>query len=88
VFLAVLKETASPRAKGILNNHGITDKLFYLCTLCDNHVLGCPVNAELEILEARSRLVRKGTELPQTKRLIENIRKYGNPFGPEQQAKI
>ncbi|HII14798.1 MAG TPA: 4Fe-4S dicluster domain-containing protein [Nanoarchaeota archaeon] len=80
VYLAVMKETASPRAKGMLLNQGKEDKIFYFCTLCGAHELSCPYKADLQILKAREKLVKSGVVLSRAKQMVNNIKNHGHPF--------
>jgi Fe-S oxidoreductase len=82
VYLALRNESASPRAKGILDNRKVLDKIFYLCSLCEAYKECCPIQKlDLNIIGARERLVKEGIELPKNKEMIENLEKTGNPFG-------
>lgn len=81
VYKAVMKETAAPRAKAILMRNSKSSKLFYLCTLCGACKQNCPLGVDLEIKENRAVLVKAGVESGPNKRMIENLRKYGHPFG-------
>jgi glycolate oxidase iron-sulfur subunit len=83
VFKALKRETASPRAKGVLNNKKLLDNVFYLCTLCGACKKNCPAEVDLEVLEAREEIVKKGIELKSSKEMISNIRKTGNPYGKD-----
>lgn len=84
VFLAIKKESASPRLKGILRNKKILHKVFFLCTLCDSHKDNCPlINLDLDIINLRERLVFKGYSPLKDKEMIENLKKTGNIFGIE-----
>lgn len=81
VYKAVMRETAAPRAKAVLAEKGRNDKLFYLCTMCGACRVACPIDADLQIAEHRAALVEEGDETGPNKKMIENLRKYGNPFG-------
>ncbi len=81
VYKAVMKETSAPRAKAILTQGSKSSKLFYLCTLCGACRQNCPLGVDLEIKEHRAVLVKAGLESGPNKRMVENLRKYGHPFG-------
>lgn len=81
VYLAVLKETAAPRAKAVFAQAGRLDKVFYLCTLCGSCRKVCPVDADLQVVENRVKLVESGKGTAPNKLMVENMRRYGNPFG-------
>jgi len=78
VFRAILKETASPRAKGILKKEEAKDKLFYLCTLCGE--CSCQITSEEEMRAEREKLVKAGIELKRNREMLENLKKHGHPF--------
>lgn len=84
VFHAVLKETASPRTKGILKKNEKEDKIFYLCTLCGRHLDECKLNSEEDIIAAREALVKKGVELSLNRKMIASLKKNGHPFALEE----
>ncbi|MFH1332768.1 MAG: 4Fe-4S dicluster domain-containing protein [archaeon] len=83
VYRAVLKETAAPRAKAVLSQAEVQDKLVYLCTMCGSCRVVCPIDADLQVVGSRARLVESGVETGPNKVMVENIRKYGNPFGDD-----
>ncbi len=77
VYSTTWKECHSPRVKGLLG-------LFpYACSLCKWCTLVCPVSVDMEerIIRARHALIKKGVEQESNKKMIRNIRKFGNPFG-------
>lgn len=80
VFRATMKETASPRAKGMLLNREMNEKLFFFCTLCGMHEQDCPYCADLQILKQREKLVKSGTILSRGKQICDNIKEHGHPF--------
>lgn len=90
VYNAVLKETAGPRGKAILIKKGILNEIFYICSLCKSCDIECPAGIELskEIRNMRDYLVREGKETEANKAMIDNIRKFGNPFGKVEEGKI
>ncbi len=84
VYRAVVNESTSPRTKGRLKNEGMHEKVFYLCTLCDAHKISCPVKKlDLDIIEARRKMVEQGMGPDKNKEMISNLRKSGNIFGIE-----
>jgi len=90
VYNALLSETAGPRGKAILIKKEIPDKIFYNCSLCKSCDNECPAGIELtkEIREMRERLAAEGKETEANKAMIENVRKFGNPFGSIEKGKI
>lgn len=81
IYVGSEKEIDSPRSKAIQKKFGNEDELYYKCTLCGYCKDNCPNKADMEILEMREKLVIEGKETENNKKMIENIRKYGNPFG-------
>lgn len=80
------------KTKGDYNNVSLKDNdevilrlkdLAYKCSLCNNCYVRCPLKINLKDLfrDFRAFLVKTGNEVPEHKEMIENIRKYGNPFG-------
>jgi Fe-S oxidoreductase len=82
-YRVLLTELASPRGKMILSKKKALDKVFYLCTLCRACEVKCPAGVKIceEMQKVRETLAKEGVETEAGKRMIENIRKYGNPFG-------
>ena len=77
------EESKGPRCRVLQINEKAEDFTLIYSTLCSACDAACPVGIEIskDILAARERLVSKGIETPANKKMIENIRKYGNPFG-------
>jgi len=83
-------EKSSPRAKAILIKEKKIDEIFNLCTLCEGCKVKCPNNVDLcsEIRKMRKRMILKGKESEANKKMIANVKKYGNPFGKVEKGKI
>lgn len=83
VYNVILSETNGPRGKAILIKKNISDEIFYTCSLCKSCDKECPAGIELsrEIRNRREHLVGEGKETNANREMIENIRKFGNPFG-------
>lgn len=81
IFRATLHEGSSPRGKAILIKQKMVPWRFYDCTLCGACVKVCPAEVDMELRKVRKQLVSKGYETEANKKMIENIRTYGNPFG-------
>jgi len=62
--------------------------VFYLCTLCKACEKNCPLNLDLGLKEYRAELVQNRVETEATKKMIENVRQYGNPFGKVEKGKV
>lgn len=86
-YKALMKETTSPRGKAILIKERIKDEIFYMCTLCKACEKNCPLGLDLGLKEYREELIRNGVETEASKKMIENIRKHGNPFGIVEKGK-
>ena len=84
-ILMVLREEArGPRGRAILSKEDLLDKdIFYLCMLCGKCVADCPLGIDLPniIRKARRELVKRQQETEENKKMVDNVRKYGNPFG-------
>lgn len=83
VFQVVRKEAVSPRGFAILEKKEMLDKVFYACTLCNACKEKCVINIDLKLRKVRQLLIEKGLETRAGKKMIENIRKFGNPYGDE-----
>ena len=84
VFKILREERVSSRGKGIVLSDKVADKVVFECTLCKACERKCPLNIKVcdAVLKAREALVLKGKGLKSNKEMIENVRKYGNPFAP------
>lgn len=81
VFKSELTETVSPRGKALLIKEKVLNTVFYQCTLCNACKIECPIGIDLELEKIRGELVTNNIETNANKKMINNIRKYGNPFG-------
>jgi Fe-S oxidoreductase len=81
VYKVLLEEKHSPRGKSYLQKENIKSNLFYFCTLCGACKVQCPNDVDLELLKVRKVLVKEGITIPGNEKMIENVRKYGNPLG-------
>jgi len=77
------KETLTSRGKAILIKKNILDKVFYIDPLNDITVKSCPTNVKIseEIRKMRERMVENGLETKANRRMIENLREHGTPYG-------
>jgi len=83
IFNAYLNEGDGPRGKIILlKKDNLAEEVLDKCTLCNSCKLNCPIDIDLPeiIREARKKLLSE-KESERNKKMIENIRKFGNPFG-------
>jgi Fe-S oxidoreductase len=82
VFKVLLKETQSPRSRAnFIKQEKLDPNIFYTCTLCEAYNKECPADVCLEVEEIRKKLVESGHETAANKKIIENLKKYGNPYG-------
>lgn len=90
VFAILKRETLSPRGRVLLMNVENKDKVFYACTLCKNCTVSCPLELELDkdFKNYRAKLAEDGVITEANKKMIANVRKFGNPLGKIEEGKI
>lgn len=89
VFRATKKETLSPRGRAILLKKGILDRdVFFKCSICKACEEVCPVRVDFRFQKIRTKLIEQGRETEANKKMIKNIREYGNPFGKLEKGRI
>lgn len=90
VYSVVLKETVSPRGLVILANKNQINNIFLMCTLCKACDFRCPAGVKPSeiVLWMREKLVNVGDESKGAKKMMENIRKYGNPYGEVKKGSV
>jgi len=83
VFKVLKEERVSPRGKAIILSEKVMDKVMFECTLCKGCEQRCPLGIKVcdGVRKAREAMVLKKKGLKSNEEMIENIRKYGNPFG-------
>ncbi len=83
VFKVLKEERVSARGKGIIISDKVMDKVVFECTLCGGCEQECPLNIKIcdAVRKVREAMVLRGKGLKSNEEMIENIRKYGNPFG-------
>lgn len=84
VFRVTLNETNSPRGKALLIRNGILSDAILKCTRCGSCEVNCPLNVDFDFKGLRMKLSKSA----KNKEMVENIRKYGNPFGKRDKDKI
>ena len=89
VYNILLDEKFGARGRAILSKREIIDKTFYYCTLCGRCNLDCPLGIDLkeEFKKFREKVKDKLTT-QSNRKMIENIRKHGNPFGELNEGEI
>ncbi len=80
-FQVLKNEGDSPRGKAILMKKECDDPIFFKCNLCGACKTSCPMGIDLGLKQHRAKLVEKDIQTDANKKMIENVRKYGNPFG-------
>ena len=83
VLRIVREEQYSPRGQAIMLDSGFFEKIVYSCTLCKACEKQCPLDLRLctAFIKARQILVEQKKELPENKKMINNLIKFGNEFG-------
>ncbi len=83
VFKILKEERVSPRGKAIILSDKVMDKVLFECNLCKGCEQKCPLGIKIcdGIRKAREAMVLKKKGLKSNEEMMENIRKYGNPFG-------
>ena len=78
VFAVERIETSGPRGRAILINNNAFSEHLFMCSLCKRCENICPARIKIsdEIKKSRKNHKTKFNE-----KMIENVRKYGNPFG-------
>jgi len=85
-----LDENVAPRGKATMLKKMIPSKYFYLCTLCKACEETCilkDIDMVEKIRDFRAELVEAGVTTEANKRMIANIREFGNPFGKMEPGK-
>jgi len=83
VFRILREEQVSPRGKTIVLDNANFEKIIYECTLCKACEVKCPLNLKLcdAFIKARKVLIAQKKEIPENKKMIENLNESGNIFG-------
>jgi Fe-S oxidoreductase len=81
VFKVVRRESVSPRGFAIMKKKEQFNKLFYLCSLCNNCKISCPYDVDLELEKTREYVAKHGEPTEAIKEVIENLKETGNPYG-------
>jgi Fe-S oxidoreductase len=83
VFKVLREEPITPRGKVHLLSNKTIDKIMFHCNLCKACEQKCPLNIKIcdAIRKSREAMVLKGHGLSSNEKMMENVRKHGNPFG-------
>lgn len=89
VFSVEPNESVGPRGRTIQIKKDSKDLEFYKCMLCGACGVACPskINTIEEFRKFRQAIVEAGIETETNKKMIGNIRKFGNPFGEVKKGK-
>ena len=89
-YKILLNEAISPRGKATLIKRDYPSKYLYLCTLCKKCEDSC-ILSDIDIVEqirkSRQEMVDLGMITKANKRMISNIRRFGNPIGEAEKGK-
>jgi len=83
VFSVLKRESVSPRGFAILQKKEVYDKIIYLCSMCNNCKEACPYGVDLKLRKFREDMVESNIETSSNKKVINNLRLSGNPYGVE-----
>ena len=72
----------------MINEKEIDADTLYMCTLCKACEENCPVKIEFKFEELRNSFVRDGIETEANRKMVEKVRKHGNPFGKIKKGEI
>jgi len=83
VFGVLKEEGVSARGKGIILSEKVMDKVLFECTLCRACEERCPLGVKVcdAVRKGREAMVLRGKGLKGNEEMVENVRKFGNPFG-------
>ena len=88
IYNHYLTESMSPRTKAMIEMKGLDKfkekdlkEIFMNCTLCGSCLKKCPGKIDFNIRTIRGELINRGIETVEDKKIIDNIHRYGNPFG-------
>ena len=83
VFKILKEERVSARGKGIVLSDKVMDRVLFECSLCKGCEERCPLGIKVcdAVRKGREAMVLKGKGLKGNEEMIENVRKFGNPFG-------
>jgi len=82
-YKLLMNEVIGPRGRINLAKKDIMDEVFYKCNICRACNEKCPSGIDIDaiMIKVRELLVEHGKETEVNKKMVKNIREYGNPFG-------
>jgi len=89
-YKVLLDEAISPRGKATLIKRDFPAKHLFLCTMCkacENACILSDIDLIEKIRDYRAELVELGMSPDANKRMIANIRQFGNTFGNVEKGK-
>lgn len=90
IYSVLFNEADSPRGKAVLLKENFLSKHFYLCTFCKACENAC-ILKDIDLVEsfrkAREELAKKGIQTEANRRMIANIRAFGNALGKVEKGK-
>lgn len=83
VFKALREEANSPRGRVNILKEKVFDNIVYNCSLCKSCEVNCPLGLKLPdaFRKARQVISETGKEPKGNQEMLDNVRKFGNPFG-------
>jgi Fe-S oxidoreductase len=90
VFHALREEVNSPRGRTNILKEKLFDNIIYNCSLCKSCEINCPLELKLPDAFRKARQIQasRGKEPKGNREMLDNVKKYGNPFGKVETGKI
>jgi len=88
IFRVIRSETLSPRGKAVISERKGPPEVGYRCTLCKACREACPLGLDLPMEEMRLRAAQEGRSPSSVREMMENVWRYGNPFGDLKEEKV
>jgi glycolate oxidase iron-sulfur subunit len=90
VFKALREEVSSPRGRVNILKEKVFDNIFFNCSLCKSCEVNCPLGLKLPdaFRNARKVIAELGKDPKGNREMLDNTKKFGNPFGKTKPGKI